>query len=451
MPHDVACKKLPYLVIKLLNGAEVTHNYAAKKDVVCVLFDGKEEFIHVEDFINSKTVADSIWNNWIAVKNLNTSYHTLCNTLEIHELASRKICQVYDKKFDGKKKIIAIKGDDSGCGYWRMVLPARQLEEKDFVVDVLTVEVLYQYLMEYDIIFVQRVCSWPSIYVLQRLQKLGKKIIYDIDDNIFDLPDYHPVKKYYGNDEREAACAIMRIADQVVTTTDVLKKYLIEYAGTEIENKIEVIPNAINLNDFKHKLIYPKPCQAKTAPFRIMWSGSATHEYDFYVCMEALDKFLLNHKKDDVRLMFMGYLPMCVRTKSSEEHWQNRVEYLDFKGIETYFNIINNTEADIAIAPLVYDKFNSCKSNIKWQEYTLAGVPTLASSVEPYANTIEHGKDGFLADVSKGPTDWLDILEKKFNYRNDGIWQEVVDNAWKKIDNEFNIAKNIDKWKSLFV
>jgi len=444
MPKNIALDNLPYIVAKILNGAEVTLNYENKKDVACILFDGESNIMHFEDFLVCKTIAAEIYKEFVEANRIESSYQTLSNTFKILCKARSRIERIYDNKTAGKRKIIAIKGDDSGCGYWRMVLPVRALDYKEYCVDVSTVEVVYEYLLEYDVIFVQRVSTWSAYYVIEKLKKLGKTIIYDIDDNLFDVPDFHPAKRKFGNDMREAASAIMLLSDKIVVTTSNLKNVLVCNISDTLKDKIEIIPNSIDLKNFERKNKYPEKMEE---PFRIFWSGSATHEYDFMMCIDALDKFLLNHKNDKISLLFMGYLPMCIREKAGKEHWKNRVEFVEFKDIETYFKMLRQVDADIGIAPLVDCKFNEAKSNIKWQEYTMAGMPVLASDVGPYKETIIHGQTGFLASNEQ---EWLMILEDKFKNRQASSWGMIVDNARKEIDENYNIDKNAKMWKSVF-
>lgn len=447
MPKEIAIVKLPYCVLKILNGARILMNYGGKKDVVNIEFDDKQEFIHIEDYMNAKTVADNIYNIWIVQKKIESSYHTLSHTIDIHELAMKQIKNIYDLRFNNKKKIICIKGDDAGCGYWRMVLPARQMDEKKIFMDVSTIEVIYEYLLEYDTIFIQRVSDWNSYYVLQKLKDAGKKILYDIDDNLFDLPSYHPAKRKFNNDALESARAIMLLSDKITVTTEVLRQTLIKWVGGDVGDKLFVIPNAIDLDNYSNREIYPIRGNDDNRPFRILWSGSATHEQDFQAVLGALDKFLYNHRDDNVRLMIMGYLPICIRQKHAELHWSERVEYIEFKDIETYFKMLSGVHADVGIAPLIDCEFNRNKSNIKWQEYTIADVPTFASNVPPYSDTIDHNRDGLLLS---NKSEWLSAFENKFNDRTNDCWKNLVGNARDKIRKQYNIASIERDWMSVF-
>ena len=439
MPMDIAKEKLPYSVIKILNGAEVIHPFENKNDIVCLKFDGTEEFMHKEDFTNCKHTADFIYKQWIVPKNIATSYSTLKNTMDIHNLALKKISETYEGKFKNKTKVIFIKGDDGGCGYWRMVLPARNLPESEYIVDVSVVEVIFEYLLEYDTIVIQRTCDWKSYYVLKQLKKAGKKLVYDIDDNLFELPEYHPSRKCFGNDAREAASFIMQLCDKICVTTDRLKNALVYNVGKEIESKIVVIPNAIDVSSFNTEYVLDVK-----KPFRILWSGGASHEYDFDVCSGALKRFFSDHK--DCKLAIMGYLPSFIR--KDLVFWQGIAEYVDFKDVETYFSMLPKICADIGICPLLDNNFSRSKSPIKWMEYSLAGLPVIASNCPPYSDVIYNGATGRLAD---NEDDWLRIIQDKYDNRTDDKWKRMVLKAREIVSKKYNIASNdvISKWQML--
>lgn len=63
----------------------------------------------------------------------------------------------------------------------------------------------------------------------------------------------------------------------------------------------------------------------------------------------------------------------------------------------------------LAVIPLDDSRFSAGKSAIKWFDYAMAGVPTLASDLPPYSDVIEHGRTGWL--VGPSPADWQMALE----------------------------------------
>lgn len=62
---------------------------------------------------------------------------------------------------------------------------------------------------------------------------------------------------------------------------------------------------------------------------------------------------------------------------------------------------------DVCIAPLAANAFNGCKSDVKFLEAALVGVPLVASPVGQLGETIRHGVTGLLAD---GTEEWVEAL-----------------------------------------
>jgi hypothetical protein len=97
-------------------------------------------------------------------------------------------------------------------------------------------------------------------------------------------------------------------------------------------------------------------------------------------------------------------------------------------------------KADILVAPLCDNLFNSCKSAIKYLEYGAIGVPGIFSRVAPYIDTVEHGKDGFLASTDE---DWMDGLVRLIE--SPELRRELAFSAQEKIRNHWLLSKNVGK------
>jgi glycosyltransferase involved in cell wall biosynthesis len=444
MPPDTKKKLLPYTVIRILTGGEAIPNFENKPDVIGLKWNDDVELLHRDDFKIAKSVADSLWQTQVVAKNLLTTISSLPTAMGLHKSAMEEIERIVDDKYQGKKGLLFIK-DKSGCGYWRMVVPARYLDDSEIYIDCAEVEVTYDYLLEYGTIVVQRLHSWKEYYVLRELKKLGKYLVYDIDDDIFNIPPSNPVYRYIRADQQEAAKAIMELADVITTPSEVIK----ERFG--FQNKTIVIPNAIDLDDGWVKLIGNDVAdtQALGSPDenrRILWAGSATHGQDWVQCVGAVDEVM--RQNDDVRLVVLGFLPDILRSfieDANRPWWNKRVEFMDFVDVETYCKIAKHIRADVAIAPLEDTLFNQAKSCLKFVEYTAIGAPCVASNVTPYKEVIEHGKSGFLADEMD---EWIEHMQYVLDHPKDRM--SVVREARKTVTESYNIKRVIENWKKVF-
>ena len=93
----------------------------------------------------------------------------------------------------------------------------------------------------------------------------------------------------------------------------------------------------------------------------------------------------------NVRLMLVGHLDVGGEFAQFDE----RVERHSLKPWQELPRLIRRV--DINLAPLELDNpFTECKSNLKYFEAAILGVPTVASDLEPYRKSIAHGENGYL-------------------------------------------------------
>lgn len=292
------------------------------------------------------------------------------------------------------RKSVAMISAGFGCGAWRMDFPASVVVDSDVVVDVVDSK-SYISMEEFDVVRVQWLHDWVTFESLMRLKLQGKRIIFDLDDDLLSIPDSNPASKAIGYSSQAAILSMMAISDCITVSTDVvaerMRESLRSYASENIP--IVVIPNAI---DTRHGWRQPGDCFSKDGFLRIFWFGSNTHEDDWRMVIPAIDRVLM--ERENVRLAIWGSVPSIMEEYSEKDHWKGRVEFQSGRHSDDFFRSLGeNLVADIGIAPLQDTWFNQAKSNIKFIEYSLAGVPVIASDVSPYSGSISNGVDGFLA------------------------------------------------------
>ena len=66
-------------------------------------------------------------------------------------------------------------------------------------------------------------------------------------------------------------------------------------------------------------------------------------------------------------------------------------------------------EADINLAPLELVRFNHAKSNIKYLEAAIVGLPSICSPCKSFQQIVIDGTNGFLAET---PGEWIEALTR---------------------------------------
>ena len=428
MSPEVSRREIPFFVTWLLMGATVHEDYKGRKDTVALEVDGEFKVLARCDFETVAKIAKSVEGKLNLPKMV-----SLKQCIEVTRLAALELDRMGSDRA-GKKGIVMLK-DRTGSGYWRMVFPARYMDKSDIFIDITAAGVSFDSLLEYKTVFVQRTHDWESYYLLERLKNAGKRIVYDIDDDIFNLDRDNPAARVIGRDEQMAAVACMKLADEVTVTTHALQT-VIRNATEGVEATI--VPNAINPDEGW----IPTPVTGSQDGFkRIFWQGGETHGEDWEECADAVDAVMC--ERADVRLVILGYFPPILWRLIQKPAWKGKVEFLEFKDPETYFQIMKFVRAEVGLAPLRNTVFNRSKSELKFLEYSMVGMPTVASKVEPY-EVIEHGKTGFLV---KSSDEWYNAIVTCLDDKTKRF--PMIQEARNLVREDYDIRKVAEVWRTI--
>lgn len=244
--------------------------------------------------------------------------------------------------------------------------------------------------------------SVRSLY--KEVRRLNKKIYYDIDDLIFDYDEYHDYLKsqrWLSKSEKENLLHGSKLYQEALQNADVFigsTEDLISCARIKYNKKTILLPNCIP------ELIYNT--QENIRPndniIRIFYgSGSKTHNEDFSLIKEPIKKILREYK--NVNLYILGHLEL----DEDMNAFRDQIKRISFLSARNYYRLLSIF--DIALMPLVDNKFCRAKSNIKYIEASYFSIPSLASNLPEFSNVIENGVNGF---ICKTKEEWFDNLKK---------------------------------------
>jgi len=257
--------------------------------------------------------------------------------------------------------------------------------------------------------------------LIQMVRSMGKKLIYEIDDNLFDIPHISFIKK-------GAMRSLAKYADMVIVSTPELKKRMERF-----NNNIQVIPNYLDSRLFKER----RGIFRENTPIIVGYMGTFTHQRDFQMIKLPLMRVLQKYKPN-VCCEIVGAITDTNTVRSIPS-----VKIRELSGVSDYFSywdwMCKNCFWDIAIAPLKYDEFTCCKSDIKYLDYSALGIAGIYSNHPAYKDTIKHRETGLLVDNNCDA--WQKALEemiKNVSLRNtirttaqNELWQNrlMQDNA----------------------
>jgi len=428
MPPEQAIEELSDIAVRILIGAEVYEGHHFNPKLMRLTLGGTEQVIHKEDFNIAKWAADKAFREHVRAKNLQLLVQSVPYVLKIRSIIHGYLSDYYEGK-DSHVRVVFLRGDNMGCGFWRVKLPGEYLrdQENDVSVQISDVAIDYDQLVKYDVIVVQRVFDYEQFYVLSTLKAAGKKIVYEVDDDIFNIAPHNPCASLYNRYDAQLCMRhCLALADKVIVTTERLARAL------GIEEKAIVYPNSLDWD----KLFYVNKKNEKRERHRIFWSGSNTHNEDFKVCMPAIARIF--RERSDVELFIVGSIPPIVQQMLGD--FMDRVSYNPGMHTEAYFQYLRfSLDADIGIVPLEDTVFNHSKSVCKGLEYTLARLPIVASGHPPYSDVFEHGKDSLLCSTDD---EWYEAINSLLESKE--MREELVKNARKKAVEKFHLRKNAD-------
>ncbi len=286
--------------------------------------------------------------------------------------------------------------DYSGCGHWRILWPEAVINASGAGMSQSTTAMVTdpKWYTGVKCIKVQRQASAPQKKFIQFLKQVqqehGFKIVYEVDDVVFRevIPDYNKFKFAFDTDEVRQNCIdIINLVDEVTVTCDFMRKLYQEKTGQE---KITVVPNFIP-NGWMGQLFNPNARRRayeenKRKP-RILYTGSGAH-YD--VDNKTGGKDDLSEVRDFIRQtvnkyqwIFVGAFPPQLQDLVQ----QRKIEFYPWQTLLRYPQFISNLNAQLMVAPLQVNDFNRAKSDIKYIEACILGIPCLCQDMETYSNT----------------------------------------------------------------
>jgi len=265
--------------------------------------------------------------------------------------------------------------------------------------------------------------------VIDEIHKENKVVFYDIDDLVFDLKYTKNIKalekfskeerKLYDNGVVKFGEAV-RYSDYIITTTKVLKEELSKIKNTVFIDK--------NIASFEMQVISKKAIkEVKKEENKIYIgyaSGSLTHNNDFEMIKPSIINIL--RKYDNVYLKLIGALDL----PEDLNEFKDRViteSFVDYKKLPYVLRTL-----DINLAPLEDTLFSSAKSCIKWMEAGLVKVPTIASDVGDFHDSINNNYDGILCKDNEWEEKLSLLIENK------ELRKKLSDNAFDTVMTNYN-------------
>ena len=249
----------------------------------------------------------------------------------------------------------------------------------------------------------------PNIRAITVARAFGIPTFYDIDDLIFDSTHYPEPLDTYG-DVSPAFYrslrfgvplfrAAMGLCDYGIASTTALARHV---APVVRRHDVFVWPNVLDERNDVFAVTPPLRVRRDDAVVLFYGSGTKAHNSDFLdLAGPALLQALRCHP--DVELVIVGFLSLDERFDA----FAKRIVTVDLlPDVNGYWSLL--AEADVNLAVLVPGPTTDPKSEIKWLEAAVMGIPSVVSATDRYREILTHGADAMVAAT---PEDWTASVE----------------------------------------
>ncbi|WP_456686625.1 glycosyltransferase, partial [Bradyrhizobium sp. P5_C11_2] len=259
------------------------------------------------------------------------------------------------------------------------------------------------------VIFYRTPSTPDIIHAILYARALGLQTFYDIDDLIFDAEVYPDTfESFQGQIDEETYAGLqygvplfrhaMNLCDVGIASTPELANFIRPLVRTGL---CHVLRNGLDHRNDAY--VEQKQTRLSADNLTIFYgSGTKAHNQDFNDLAAPALEYILR-KYPNTRLMIVGHLKLTPELQD----FDGRVYQIPFsKDVSDYWEALSG--ADINLAPLIKSRTTDCKSEIKWLEAAMCGIPSVVSSTATYDEALRHGEDVLIAH---SPDDWAQALE----------------------------------------
>lgn len=298
------------------------------------------------------------------------------------------------------------------CDHYRVVQKIEQLEHLGWHVEVFRQGEAGRCRPAIDaasaVIF-YRVAALPEVvHAILYARALGVPTLYEIDDLLFDPAFYpDPFDSFEGQITPaeyaglQYGVPLFRYAMHLCETGLASTPALAEAMQPLVRSGVcHVLRNGLDSRNEPFIARGPMPAATDTVTL-FYGSGTKAHNRDFNdLVASALIEIFEKHA--GVRLVVAGYLKLDKRFRT----YAHRIHQLGFDpNVRAYWEVLSS--ADINIAVLAINPMTDAKSEIKWLEAAMCGLPSVVTPTRTYREMLVDGEDVLFATT---PDEWATAL-----------------------------------------
>ncbi len=311
-----------------------------------------------------------------------------------------------------------------------IIRPFTYLEQQQEIVWELVKEDSFkpELLDEVNIVVLHRNCHPNCRAIVNKVKAANIPIIYEIDDNYFEMPESLPIGRYMRNPY------VVQTLDHILRSASIVKIGSPELLPlvSKYNQKTVFHPYAVDLTILDN--ISRRPNNYLT----IGYAGTVHHYQDFKFASEAILRLAKEFPK--ICWDFIGCLPEELQQLSNHAFTPFISNYAAF--LQSLF--WRNWQ--IGLCPILDLPHNRCKTDNKFREYSACQIAGVYSKIPPYSSVVNQQETGLLVDNTE--KDWYEAI--KLLITNEELRIHIADKARKWVEQERSIPVAAKRWLELF-
>ena len=286
--------------------------------------------------------------------------------------------------------------------------------------------VSYDSVVKADVVVFCRNTEPAYNWILDTALDEKRPVVYELDDNFFEIPPTTAVGRYHRAPERLAQL------ERYLRGASLVRVYSQALGQRVVGLNPHVVPleGPVDLS-----LIPPETTRHDQDKVRIVYATSRVEDELANLFLEDVSQILRRYE-GRVEMFFWGYHPADFRGHPA-------VRFFPFiRNYNDYFYRFARCGFDIGLAPLLGDVFCQSKSNVKFREYSACGIAGIYSKVGSYRECIEHERTGLFVDNRGGG--WFEALTRLIE--NVDLRQSIRSNAAAFARSHYDLNLFQDEW-----
>jgi glycosyltransferase involved in cell wall biosynthesis len=282
-------------------------------------------------------------------------------------------------------------------------------------------------LVQVDIAVFHRNCHPGCREILNTVRAANIPVVYEIDDNFFELPENLPVGRYMRNPN------VVQTIEYLLGSANIVKIGSPELGELISKYNSNIIhhPYAVDLN------LLNNLTPVKNNRFTIGYAGTVNHQPD----LEFLSGPVLRIAKEfpQVCWEFIGCLPVGLKALPQFVYTPFIADYA------TFLQFLFRRDWRIGLCPILDLPHNRCKTDNKLREYGACHIPGIFSKIPPYSLVVKHGETGILAE-NTGEA-WYEAIKSLIC--NEALRAKIADQVQRWVEKERSIPVVAQLWLDL--